>query len=72
MIIHFFLVLPVATPPNSIGFSYGYLKIRDMAVIGFFLNWIGIALVIFWQFALGWALDIRPNTIPTWANNTMT
>uniref|UniRef100_A0A672G6I7 Solute carrier family 13 member 2 n=1 Tax=Salarias fasciatus TaxID=181472 RepID=A0A672G6I7_SALFA len=35
-------MLPVATPPNAIAFSYGDLKVLDMVKAGFFLNIIGI------------------------------
>lgn len=28
-------MLPVATPPNAMAFSYGYLKVHDM--VGFFV-----------------------------------
>nr|XP_023834193.1 solute carrier family 13 member 2-like isoform X2 [Salvelinus alpinus] len=31
-------MLPVATPPNAIAFSYGNLKVMDMAKAGFVLN----------------------------------
>jgi sodium-dependent dicarboxylate transporter 2/3/5 len=38
-------MLPVATPPNAIIFGSGYLRIPDMARIGFFLNIIGAIIV---------------------------
>lgn len=38
-------MLPVATPPNAIIFGSGYLRIPDMARVGFFLNIVG-AIVI--------------------------
>ena len=38
-------MLPVATPPNAIIFGSGYVRIPDMAKVGFFLNLIG-ALII--------------------------
>jgi sodium-dependent dicarboxylate transporter 2/3/5 len=69
----FAFMLPVATPPNAIGFSYGYLKIRDMAVIGFIINWLGIFSVIIWQLSVGTLfLGIYPNVLPDWANSTRT
>ncbi len=38
-------MLPVATPPNAIIFGSGYLRIPDMAKVGFFLNLVGAILV---------------------------
>lgn len=38
-------MLPVATPPNAIIFGSGYLKIPDMARVGFFLNIIGAVVI---------------------------
>ncbi len=36
-------MMPVATPPNAIVFSYDRMRLRDMAVAGFWLNIIAIA-----------------------------
>ncbi|MDH4210054.1 MAG: DASS family sodium-coupled anion symporter [candidate division WOR-3 bacterium] len=38
-------MLPVATPPNAIVFGSGYLRIPDMARVGFFLNIIGAIII---------------------------
>nr|XP_020470500.1 solute carrier family 13 member 5-like [Monopterus albus] len=38
----FAFMLPVATPPNAIVFSYGYIKVADMARTGIVMNIIGI------------------------------
>ena len=44
-------MLPMATPPNAIVFSSGYVKVKDMVKVGFFLNLIGVGLlVILFQF----------------------
>lgn len=38
-------MLPVATPPNAIVFSTGAVRIPQMVRAGFWLNWIGVAVV---------------------------
>ncbi|XP_075706964.1 solute carrier family 13 member 2 isoform X2 [Rhinoderma darwinii] len=66
----FAFMLPVATPPNAIAFSYGQLKVVDMAKSGFLLNIIGVLVITlainswgFYMFDLG--------TFPSWANSTV-
>lgn len=48
-------MLPIATAPNAIAMSSGVLSVKDMAYYGFFINIVGIALVVFmaeffWKF----------------------
>ena len=39
-------MLPMATPPNAIVFASGYIKVYQMARVGFILNIISVALLI--------------------------
>ncbi|XP_028838681.1 solute carrier family 13 member 5a [Denticeps clupeoides] len=65
----FAFMLPVATPPNAIVFSYGYLKVSDMAKTGFVMNIIGILCITLSINSWGRAMfDL--NTFPVWANGT--
>ncbi|RUS77851.1 hypothetical protein EGW08_014364, partial [Elysia chlorotica] len=43
----FAFMLPVATPPNAIVFSYGDIKVIDMVKTGFFLNAACVPLLLF-------------------------
>ncbi|XP_075760571.1 solute carrier family 13 member 2 isoform X2 [Pelodiscus sinensis] len=62
-------MLPVATPPNAIAFSYGQLKVIDMAKAGSVLNILGVLTIMLaihtWGFSL---FDL--NHFPVWANST--
>lgn len=52
-------MLPVATPPNAIVFGAGYLKIKEMAKNGFWLNIMSIillALFVYFILPLVWTL----------------
>ncbi|NXD72156.1 S13A2 protein, partial [Eolophus roseicapillus] len=64
-------MLPVATPPNAIVFSYGQLKVVDMAKAGFVLNIIGVLTI---NLAINtWASSLfQLQTFPSWANKTGT
>ncbi|XP_010298951.2 solute carrier family 13 member 2 [Balearica regulorum gibbericeps] len=64
-------MLPVATPPNAIVFSYGQLKVIDMAKAGFILNILGVLTI---TLAINtWASSLfQLQTFPSWANKTGT
>ncbi|KAI1894031.1 hypothetical protein AGOR_G00129800 [Albula goreensis] len=62
-------MLPVATPPNAIAFSYGNLKVMDMAKAGFMLNIIGVLSINFALNTWGMAM-FQLDTFPAWANVT--
>ncbi|KAI4884286.1 hypothetical protein NFI96_019986, partial [Prochilodus magdalenae] len=62
-------MLPVATPPNAIAFSYGTLKVVDMAKAGFVLNLIGILCINLAINTWGTAM-FKLDTFPEWANVT--
>ena len=38
-------MLPIATAPNTIVFSSGYIKVKEMAYIGLIIDVIGIVLI---------------------------
>lgn len=61
-------MLPVATPPNAVVFSTGYIKISQMVRAGFFLNMISVIVIVFalW-FLLPLVWDIDPNMLPEFA-----
>ncbi|KAF4086084.1 hypothetical protein AMELA_G00102380 [Ameiurus melas] len=65
----FAFMLPVATPPNAIVFSYGYLKVSDMAKAGIMMNIIGIFCITVAINTWGKAM-FHLDTFPTWANST--
>uniref|UniRef100_M4A057 Solute carrier family 13 member 2 n=1 Tax=Xiphophorus maculatus TaxID=8083 RepID=M4A057_XIPMA len=62
-------MLPVATPPNAIAFSFGNLRIFDMVRAGFILNIIGILCVNLGINTWGYVM-FDMDTFPQWANNT--
>ncbi|XP_072326075.1 Na(+)/citrate cotransporter-like isoform X2 [Scyliorhinus torazame] len=65
----FAFMLPVATPPNSIVFSYGYLKVTDMAKTGIVVNLIGVLVITLAVNTWGQVMfDL--GTYPDWANTT--
>ncbi|XP_004684923.1 PREDICTED: solute carrier family 13 member 2 [Condylura cristata] len=64
-------MLPVATPPNAIVFSFGGLKVSDMARTGFLLNILGVLVI---SLAINtWSQPIfNLNTFPSWAQTNTT
>ncbi|XP_073336199.1 solute carrier family 13 member 2 [Pagrus major] len=62
-------MLPVATPPNAIAFSFGNLKVIDMVRTGFILNIIGILTINLGINTWGYAM-FDMGTYPDWANTT--
>ncbi|XP_074654008.1 Na(+)/citrate cotransporter-like [Tubulanus polymorphus] len=62
----FAFMLPVATPPNAIVFSSGYLKIWEMFVVGFVMNVVCIGTV--GLAVIGWGSRMYGlDTYPDWA-----
>nr|XP_001345110.4 solute carrier family 13 member 5 [Danio rerio] len=66
----FAFMLPVATPPNAIVFSYGYLKVSDMAKTGIMMNIIGIFCITLAINTWGKAM-FNLDSFPAWANQTV-
>ncbi|XP_064609432.1 solute carrier family 13 member 2-like [Liolophura sinensis] len=65
----FAFMLPVATPPNAIVFSYGTVRVLDMAKAGLVLNLICVAIVNLAINTWGYAY-FRLGEFPDWANRT--
>ncbi|KAM9348133.1 solute carrier family 13 member 2-like [Symphorus nematophorus] len=62
-------MLPVATPPNAIAFSFGKLKVLDMVRAGFMLNIIGILTINLGINTWGYVM-FDMGQFPQWANIT--
>uniref|UniRef100_A0A3P8RFU4 Solute carrier family 13 member 5a n=1 Tax=Astatotilapia calliptera TaxID=8154 RepID=A0A3P8RFU4_ASTCA len=65
----FAFMLPVATPPNAIVFSSGFLKVSDMAKTGVVMNIIGIGCISLAINSWGRVM-FSLDTFPSWANVT--
>uniref|UniRef100_G3NAY6 Solute carrier family 13 member 5a n=1 Tax=Gasterosteus aculeatus aculeatus TaxID=481459 RepID=G3NAY6_GASAC len=65
----FAFMLPVATPPNAIVFSYGFLKVSDMARTGVVMNVIGVGCITLAINSWGHVI-FGLDSFPAWANAT--
>ncbi|XP_069767844.1 solute carrier family 13 member 2-like isoform X2 [Narcine bancroftii] len=66
----FAFMLPVATPPNTIVFSTGFLKVSDMVKAGFIVNLLGVLIISLAVNTWGMMMfDL--GTIPSWVNTTI-
>ncbi|XP_060942101.1 solute carrier family 13 member 2-like [Limanda limanda] len=63
-------MLPVATPPNAVAFSFGGLRVIDMVKAGFMLNILGILTINLGINTWGYAMFDLGN-IPAWVNATL-
>ncbi|KAM6907664.1 LOW QUALITY PROTEIN: Na(+)/citrate cotransporter-like [Xenentodon cancila] len=66
----FAFMLPVATPPNAIVFSSGFLKVSDMAKSGVVMNIIGISCISLAINSWGRVM-FSLDSFPSWANVTV-
>ncbi|XP_027718035.1 solute carrier family 13 member 2 isoform X2 [Vombatus ursinus] len=64
-------MLPVATPPNAIVFSFGQLKVCDMARAGFLLNIIGVLTITLAVNTWGYPI-FQLDHFPDWAQSNIT
>ncbi|KAL4223442.1 hypothetical protein ACF0H5_016913 [Mactra antiquata] len=72
----FAFMLPVATPPNAVVFSYGYVRVIDMALCGFMLNIICVLVLAGFSESLGDKIfhykEIGEELLPMFPNTTVT
>jgi sodium-dependent dicarboxylate transporter 2/3/5 len=69
----FSFALPSATPPNSLVFSSGKLRMRTMIGVGICLNVCAIVLTTLWVYTAGpLLLGFEINGVPAWSNCTST
>lgn len=61
-------MVPVATPPNAIVFSSGWLTVRQMARVGIVLNFLAVGLTVIAVYVIGTKVfDIPLTGMPDWA-----
>nr|XP_055163099.1 Na(+)/citrate cotransporter isoform X4 [Nyctereutes procyonoides] len=65
----FAFMLPVATPPNAIVFTYGHLKVSDMMKTGLIMNVIGV-FCVFLAINTWGRVIFDLDRFPAWANVT--
>jgi len=66
-------MLPVATPPNAIAFSFGHLKVIDLVKAGWLMNLLGVGVISLFINTYGisfWGLDEFPSWAVTDINQT--
>ena len=60
-------MMPVATPPNTIAYASGHIKISDMIKAGFLLNLISLLVIILIiTLILGPVFEIEIDKMPNW------
>tara|TARA_B100000686_G_scaffold355308_1_gene472407 strand:+ start:3227 stop:4717 length:1491 start_codon:yes stop_codon:yes gene_type:complete len=60
-------MMPVATPPNTIAYASGHIKISDMIKAGFLLNLISLfVIILITTLILGPVFEVEINKIPNW------
>jgi sodium-dependent dicarboxylate transporter 2/3/5 len=62
----FAFMLPVATPPNAIVFSSGYIPMSKMIKAGMIMNLVGVVLVTLWVYFVVLPAWGQPITAPAW------
>ena len=61
-------MMPVATPPNTIAYASGHIKISDMIRAGIIINLLSLLIIlIILTIILGPIFDVEIDKIPEWA-----
>ena len=66
LVTQFYFSLPIATPPNAIAFSYGYLTTTDMLKVGVLLNVLCVTICSMMLPIIGYPA-YNLNEFPKWA-----
>jgi sodium-dependent dicarboxylate transporter 2/3/5 len=60
-------MLPIGTPPNAIAFGTGLIPMKRMAMAGFWLNLVGVALISLWVWLVAApVMGVDVNRSPAW------